>query len=108
VLYTLFGDPALRIRRTSVAATSEYAPGQRGLERISIFSTPVRGVLRLDSNRGPATTGRGELLDASARIVLKLHPGANDVSRLAPGVYFVKAPGTGDRGPAIRKVVLTD
>jgi YVTN family beta-propeller protein len=29
------------------------------------------------------------LLDVSGRRVLTLHPGPNDVSRLAPGVYFV-------------------
>jgi hypothetical protein len=38
------------------------------------------------------------------RKVLDLHPGANNVSRLAPGVYF----GLGARTQATRKVVLTD
>jgi hypothetical protein len=48
-----------------------------------------------------------ELLDASGRKVLDLHLGVNDVSRLAPGVYFVRGPETGDGRPeATQKVVL--
>jgi hypothetical protein len=31
---------------------------------------------------------RAALLDAAGRVVLDLHPGPNDVSGLAPGVYF--------------------
>jgi hypothetical protein len=30
------------------------------------------------------------LLDISGREMLDLHSGANDVSRLSPGVYFVR------------------
>jgi hypothetical protein len=37
------------------------------------------------------------LLDVSGRKVLGLHPGANDISRLASGVYFASAVGVGDR-----------
>ncbi|MFO7650152.1 MAG: YncE family protein, partial [bacterium] len=48
--------------------------------------TVVRGILRLPQ---PAS---GTLLDASGRAVLALKDGANDVSRLAPGVYFVLTP----------------
>ncbi len=58
-------------------------------------ATIVRGVLEL---RGLGTRAgladnpvmsRAVLLDAAGREVLELHPGANDVSRFAPGVYFV-------------------
>jgi len=57
----------------------------------------VRGVLVL---RGLGTRSglsdnpvmsRAVLLDAAGRKVIELHAGANDVSRLAPGVYFVRA-----------------
>jgi hypothetical protein len=48
----------------------------------------VRGVLMME-DRGRKTEDRAELLDASGRRVIVLKPGANDVSRLAPGVYFV-------------------
>jgi len=42
------------------------------------------------------------LLDASGRKVLDLHPGANDVGGLNPGVYFVREA----QSQAIRKVVV--
>jgi photosystem II stability/assembly factor-like uncharacterized protein len=45
------------------------------------------------------------LLDNAGREVLKLHPGGNDVSRLAPGVYFVQLSENGQRSAA-RKVVI--
>ncbi|MFO7675677.1 MAG: T9SS type A sorting domain-containing protein [bacterium] len=52
-------------------------------------ATIVRGSLNLHS----ATSNLQSaivLLDASGRKVMALAPGANDVSRLAPGVYFVR------------------
>jgi hypothetical protein len=55
----------------------------------SVTRTPgiVRGVLNLP----PAAPGRRQavLLDIAGRAVLDLQAGPNDVSRLAPGVYFV-------------------
>jgi len=51
------------------------------------------------------------LLDISGQKVLALHPGANDVSNLAPGIYFVRSePLAVSREPSavtVRKVVLT-
>jgi hypothetical protein len=41
------------------------------------------------------------LLDASGRRILALHPGPNDVSRLPPGVYFIR-PASG-----VCKVIVT-
>jgi hypothetical protein len=43
------------------------------------------------------------LLDSSGRKVLDLHPGANDVRALAPGVYFVRD--AADEG-GTRKIVV--
>ncbi len=66
--------------------------------------TFIRGVLNLT----PAfctLTSDFVLLDASGRRVLDLHPGPNDVSRLAPGVYFVRE--AGPPVPAVRRVILT-
>jgi hypothetical protein len=42
--------------------------------------------------------------------VLDLHPGANDVSHLAPGVYFVREEpqASGSKPQAVRKVVLIE
>ncbi len=51
----------------------------------------VRGVLNLPvSSFGP---GHSSLVDATGRRVLALRPGPNDVSHLAPGVYFVEPGG---------------
>ena len=47
------------------------------------------------------------LLDLTGRKVLDLAPGANDVSRLAPGVYFVREAQAQAHAHAIRKVVIT-
>uniref|UniRef100_A0A7C4CAD4 Right handed beta helix domain-containing protein n=1 Tax=candidate division WOR-3 bacterium TaxID=2052148 RepID=A0A7C4CAD4_UNCW3 len=62
--------------------------------RATTRATIVRGVLMLDvwTQR---SGNRAELLDAAGRRVLELRPGANDLSRLAPGVYF--APKAGPR-----------
>jgi hypothetical protein len=49
--------------------------------------TIVRGVLRMAEC---PSTSSSYLLDACGRNVMELLPGANDVSRLAPGVYFVR------------------
>jgi hypothetical protein len=66
-------------------------------------ATVVRGLLRLSE-------ARGELLDISGRSVLALHSGANDVSRLSPGVYFVRSKPSAVSGrPSavfVRKVVI--
>ena len=48
-------------------------------------------------------------MDVSGREVLNLHPGANDVRALAPGVYFVRDEGQGTKDETtgrVRKVVV--
>ena len=73
----------------------------------------VRGVLRMGDSRQNTGAGHnpipsGELglcpkpalLDACGRKVMDLVPGPNDVSRLSPGVYFVR-PASG-----VNKVVV--
>jgi hypothetical protein len=83
--------------------------------RSELPTTIVRGALWLPRKSGtvPARLGTVPifaLLDISGRKVLNLHPGANDVSRFSPGVYFVSerlaASGKGSAA-AVRKVVLT-
>jgi len=51
----------------------------------------------------------GSLFDAAGRRAAVLKPGPNDISRLSPGVYFVRGRKTGDGRPgaAIQKVVVT-
>jgi hypothetical protein len=41
--------------------------------------------------RGTVPIFRAALLDIGGRKMMRLHAGANDVSRLAPGVYFIRA-----------------
>jgi uncharacterized delta-60 repeat protein len=54
-------------------------------------ATIVRTSLHLTSSLNPSIPS--SLLDASGRRALDLRAGPNDVSRLAPGVYFVHVPG---------------
>ena len=61
---------------------------------IDVGPTIVRVVLYL-----PPSSPRlhpSSLIDISGRKVLDLQPGPNDVSRLAPGVYFASAVGSGN------------
>jgi predicted acyl esterase len=60
----------------------------------------VRGVLSLAGSASHKPQAAG-LWDMTGRKVLDLKPGPNDVSRLAPGVYFVRRP------PDITKVVVS-
>jgi len=76
---------------------------------LPLTATIVRGVLFLvgDCPR-TGTVPKAALLDISGRKVLDLRSGANDVRHLAPGVYFVRGPKTGDGRPRFetRKVIL--
>jgi len=69
--------------------------------------TIVRGVLMM-GQRLMADGSGPELVDATGRKVMDLHPGANEVSRLAPGVYFVRqASGvTRDAPSVVTRVVI--
>jgi hypothetical protein len=67
--------------------------------------TVVRGVLEMAVDSRQHTAYRAELLDVSGRMLLDLHPGPNDVSRFAPGVYFVRSADSNARA-AVRKVVI--
>ena len=70
-------------------------------------ATIVRGLLFLPpaASHEPQSTS---LLDISGRKVLDLHPGANDVRALAPGVYFVReASGVGREASSVRRVIIT-
>ncbi len=69
------------------------------------FASVIRGVLLLPRCLGlsiPST-----LLDIGGRKIMDLTPGANDVSRLSPGVYFVREAQAQAQAQAVRKVVVT-
>jgi hypothetical protein len=73
--------------------------------------TVVRGVLLLprDMTELPGNSDRVPrpvLLDISGRKVMDLLPGANDVSRLSPGVYFVRDAQAQAQAQATHKVVV--
>jgi hypothetical protein len=75
--------------------------------RITPEATIVRGILILTPDISNLTSDVA-LHDFSGRKVMDLKPGDNDVSRLSPGVYFVRTRGQGARGEGPgEKVVIT-
>jgi hypothetical protein len=66
----------------------------------------VRGVLFL-AEASSRKSQAASLLDIGGRKVMDLRPGANDVSRLSPGVHFVRDAAGGKRpGAGVRRVVI--
>jgi YVTN family beta-propeller protein len=77
---------SISVLRDSATAVAESPAGEHTV--VSAASV-VRGVLRVeDSRRNPGH--RAALMDINGREVVALQAGANDVSRLAPGVYFCR------------------
>ena len=68
--------------------------------------TVVRGVLWLPEARGEKRESRSDLIDISGRKAMALQSGPNGVSRLAPGVYFVRAVSGKPSAVSCRKVVV--
>jgi hypothetical protein len=87
--------------RYAVVGLAERQPAV--LHGLQPEATVVRGVLFVPPAKGKERMASGDLLDISGRTVLELRSGSNDVSQLAPGVYFVRAEVTGRRS----KVILT-
>jgi hypothetical protein len=87
-------DGSLGVEERAVGAGDDGAP------------SVARGVLFMEA-RGEKREARSELLDISGRKVLDLMPGANDVSRLSPGLYFVRAVSRELSAVSCRKVVIT-
>lgn len=67
-----------------------------------LTASVIRNVLILPGASSRKPKAAGWLLDAAGRRALDLHPGANDVSSLAPGVYFTRE----GQAQAVRKVVI--
>jgi parallel beta-helix repeat protein len=88
--------------------TGIEAMEERGLRKERSGVTVVRGVLLLPPWLSPSICQA--LFDISGRKALDLQPGPNDISRLAPGVYFVSGtgPGAGEQGlAAVQKVIIS-
>jgi len=71
------------------------------------FPTIARGVLNLGVGSRQYSACRAKLIDAAGRNVLDLHAGANDVSRLSPGVYFVREAQAQAQVQAVWRVVIS-
>lgn len=70
------------------------------------FATIVSNALFLPEATSPKLQA-SSLLDISGRKIMDLTPGVNDVSALAPGVYFVREERAQAQALAVRKVVVT-
>jgi hypothetical protein len=104
------GSSSISVLRDSGGGVAETMNDERGTMNRS--PTVVRGVLFLPEAVGGERLAVGaHLLDISGRKVLELRPGANDVSRLAPGVYFVRsersAVGREPSAVGCQKVIVT-
>jgi YVTN family beta-propeller protein len=94
-----FGDSHIAVIRDSMTTATEESEAS-GTLRLVCVPTVARGVLLLPTVSG-GLPSVSELLDAGGRRVTSLRPGSNDVSRLPPGVYFVR------QAERVTKVVLT-
>jgi len=117
VFYCICSDPNNTLQKISVGllwgqlrsgqAIGEPGwPAPAGDDRLRIEPNPCRGVLHMGVDSGQYPVSRGGLLDAAGRKVLDLHPGANDVRSLVPGVYFVREPRAQAQTQAVRKIVI--
>jgi hypothetical protein len=94
-VYVLFRTTAGQLY--SVYRTSRPGVQEPGPVRVACSRLPsiIRNVLFLP----PALlSSRSFLLSADGRRMIDLTPGANDVSRLSPGVYFIREEGPGVHG----------
>ena len=109
-----FGTPFVGNIEVYPVYRLEYTGGveetSRPAVRVTKLPTIVRGVLVLGAVDSRQNTGyRAELLDISGRKVQGLHPGANDVGHISPGVYFVRSELSAvSREPsAVTKVIIS-
>jgi hypothetical protein len=93
--WNLLGEAAMPVWIPAGAGVTE----QRlpATHRLPPSASIVRGSLILPAVSGQRLAVGAALLDAAGRKVLDLHSGANDLSGLSPGVYFIRDPGAGAR-----------
>jgi hypothetical protein len=75
------------------------------VRRVKSGATVVRGVLFWGAYGTRHTAYGAGLFDMTGRQVMALRPGPNDVSRMSPGVYFLRV-GAGDREAEARLVLV--
>jgi hypothetical protein len=107
IAYVRSGGGLFIARGVDIAGQSEERRGPIGSNSRLTASIASR-VLCLPV-AGGGRMAKDELLDAAGRKVLDLHFGANNVSSLAPGVYFVreKPQASSPTLQAVRKVIIT-
>ena len=80
------------------------AQKERSVQSPRMTATVVRNVLQLPTF---AAGAEAALFDFCGRKVGELRAGANDISGLAPGVYFVREAQAQAQAQAVRKVIIT-
>jgi hypothetical protein len=102
------GDPTenpVVVQHVPVTVAGASVPGPLTSVRPGWLPSVARGELVLNAAFG-GPGSRPALLDVSGRRVMALAPGVNDVSRLSPGVYFIRS-SLGDGNPVTAtKVVI--
>jgi YVTN family beta-propeller protein len=100
------GNSSISVLRDSGGAIEERVDSE--MRRVNPGPTIVRGYLLLpEAVSDKRSAASAMLLDITGRCVMDLAPGENDVSRVAPGVYFVfRASGVEREATNIRKVVI--
>jgi len=84
----------------------QFYAGRIDVPNEEAMPTVVRGALLLPAS-GVERGASSVLLDAAGRKVTDLQPGANDVSKVAPGVYFVRQASNVMRGASsVRNVLI--
>jgi hypothetical protein len=97
-----YGDSIEPTKGVNLGYVGVAESRQRTANSSQPLPTVVRGILFLPPS--PLAI-HYSLFDRSGRMVLSLRPGANDVSHLAPGIYFVRLAVPGAQ--VTRKLVLT-
>jgi hypothetical protein len=97
-------DGVFLARGVDVVGQSEEQ-GQPTAHGSPLTASVIRNVLLLPEASSLKPQATSWLLDAAGRRAFGLHPGANDLSSLSPGVYFVREAQA--QAQAVRKVVIT-
>ena len=101
---------------SGLSVCQRYGAGVEDITKANPLTTEcgtvvVRGILVWTSEHSSRNSASdAELIDALGRRLCDLHPGTNDISRLSPGVYFVRERSavSFERPPSgIRKVIIT-
>ncbi len=100
------GDGEIWFSTNAPAGIAEETPHRLTGAAEANAATIVRGVLFL-AELPSSSASTSSLFDTGGREVLDLAPGANDVSKLAPGVYFVRAVSRELSTVSCQKVVVT-